>query len=683
MKKINDLKIYIKMSLVIGLVIMIGLGSIYGIINSRTRSIMRKQTEIRLSEITESRSVVIEKYFSDLQNYVVNFAKLPAVVSYMQNTSDKTAANNVQETLLSYTSTRSDIESMYLADDATLVYAHTDPSFIGQVANAEMAGFTANIESAGGAMCAGIVLSPASNSNVAIVFANVHDASGKPIGFVGGATYVDELQNTITGMSTQGLDGAQMYLIGSSDITAATYIFAPDPAMLGAPVEDEAQVQALQQMADVPTSFFTYRDKTLGRSILSYRNIPSVAATFIVTDSEKDFLKDINSLSNFILFLVILVFCVSLVGVVLISKAISKDIEGVTEVITDLGTLDITKTQALEKYKGRNDEVGLIADATKKLSSAVERTIKSLRRHSGDLQNGSGKLRENSESTLESIGQVDIAVHDIAQSATEQSDETKNATDSVKEIGVMVEETKEKTMQLKEASQSMQDSSKKAGEILKELGEVNEKTKTAVDAMYEQTAQTSHSADQISKASELIASIATQTNLLSLNASIEAARAGDAGRGFAVVAGEIGSLASQTADTTKEINDIIQQLIDNSKRSIEAMDEVKKIIDMQNEYVQQTKEIFGSVEGEIANNLDSIDEISSTVQRLDDVRSSVVNVVESLSTIAETNAATTQETSASTSVVSNMMEEVSTIATQISDIAAGVKKDIDVFKISE
>lgn len=683
MKKINDLKIYIKMSLVIGLVIMIGLGSIYGIINSRTRSIMRKQTEIRLSEITESRSVVIEKYFSDLQNYVVNFAKLPAVVSYMQNTSDKTAANNVQETLLSYTSTRSDIESMYLADDATLVYAHTDPSFIGQVANAEMAGFTANIESAGGAICAGIVLSPASNSNVAIVFANVHDASGKPIGFVGGATYVDELQNTITGMSTQGLDGAQMYLIGSSDITAATYIFAPDPAMLGAPVEDEAQVQALQQMADAPTGFFTYRDKTMGRSILSYRNIPAVAATFIVCDSEKDFLKEINSLSNFILFLVILVFCISLVGVVLISKAISKDIESVTDVITDLGTLDITKTKALEKYKGRNDEVGLIADATKKLSSAVEMTIRSLRRHSGDLQDGSGRLRENSESTLESIGQVDVAVHDIAQSATEQSDETKNATDSVKEIGVMVEETKEKTMQLKEASQSMQDSSKKAGEILKELGEVNEKTKEAVDAMYEQTAQTSHSADQIAKASELIASIATQTNLLSLNASIEAARAGDAGRGFAVVAGEIGSLASQTADTTKEINDIIQQLIDNSKRSIEAMDEVKKIIDKQNEYVQQTEEIFGSVEGEISNNLVSIDEISSTVQRLDDVRSSVVNVVESLSTIAETNAATTQETSASTSVVSNMMEEVSSIATQILNIADGVKKDIDVFKISE
>jgi len=683
MKKINDLKIYVKLSIVIGLVIMIGLGAIYGIINSRTRSIMRKQTEIRLSEITESRAVVIEKYFSDLQQYVDNFARLPDVVAYMQNTNDKAAAGKVQEILTSYSSTRTDLESMYLADDATLVYAHTDPSFIGQIANAEMAGFTENIESAGGVITAGIVLSPATNTNVAIVFANVHDASGKPIGFVGGATYVDELQNTITGMSSQGLEDARMYLIGSSDISAATYIFAPDPAMIGAVVEDEAQVGALQQMADTPTGFFTYHDKEKGRSILSYRNIPSVSTTFIVTDSENDFLKEINSLSNFILFLIILVFVVSVIGIVLISKAISLDIEGVSRVITSLGTLDITSTQALDKYDGRNDEVGQIANATKMLSAAVEKTIRSLRSLSGELQDGSGKLKENSESTLESIGQVDVAVHDIAQGATEQSDETKNATDSVKEIGVMVEETKEKTIQLKETSQLMKDSSKKAGEILKELGEVNEKTKTAVDAMYEQTAQTSNSADQISKASELIASIATQTNLLSLNASIEAARAGDAGKGFAVVAGEIGTLASQTADTTKEINDIIQQLIENSKRSIAAMDDVKKIIDKQNEYVQQTKDIFGSVEEEISNNLENIDEISTTVQRLDDVRSNVVNVVETLSTIAETNAATTQQTSASTSVVSNMMEEVSAIATKISGIADDVKKDIDVFKISE
>ena len=680
MKKINDLKIYIKMSLVIGLVILIGLVTIYGIINTRTRSIMRKQTEVRLSEVTESRAVVIDEYFSDLQRYSDTFARLPEVVKMMQNVNDSAIQKDVQSVLESYVSTRPDIESMYVADDDTKVFVHTDPSFNGQIANADMAGFAQTIEEAGGSMVAGIVLSPATNTNVAMVFSNVHDSSGAPIGYVGACTYVEELQNKVVGMSCEGLDQAEMYLISTRE---NTYVFAPDDALRGVAVEDEAQLKAIEKTAEALDGFFSHSTKGKGKSVVSYRSIPALSLVFVVLDPEKDFMQDINSLSNSILLMTIIVFAISLVAVIMIAKAISKDIIGVTNVITDLGTLDITKTKALDKYNGRSDEVGLIAEATKKLSGAVEKTIRSLRQLSGDLQDGSGKLRENSESTLESIGQVDVAVHDIALSATNQSDETKNATDSVREIGVMVEETKEKTMQLKETSQSMQDSSKKAGEILKELGEVNEKTKAAVDAMYDQTAQTSHSADQISKASELIASIATQTNLLSLNASIEAARAGDAGRGFAVVAGEIGSLASQTADTTKEINDIIQQLIDNSKRSIEAMDEVKKIIDRQNEYVQQTRDIFGSVEGEIINNLESIDEISSTVQRLDEVRGNVVSVVESLSSIAETNAATTQETSASTSVVSNMMEEVSTIATQISDIADGVKRDIDVFKISE
>ena len=682
MKKFNDLKIYIKMSLVIGLAVTVGLGIIYGVINTRTRSIMREQTEVRLAELTEARGKVVETYFSNFSNYVLGFSKLPEVSEFMQNPSDKKLQSTVQSSLEYYAATWPGMESMYLGDDDTLVLAHTDPSFNGQIANAEMAGFTTTIEEMGGIFNVGVVLSPATNSNVAMVFVNVYDPSGKPVGFVGCATYIDNLQNTVSGMSSEGLNDMQEYLIG---LSGSTYVFAPDPSLLGAEVTDEAQLSALATIAEKPDAMgaFDYKDPVYGKSVLSYRSLPSVNLAFIVTDPHKDFMKDINNLSNSILIMTVIVLIISLIAVICISKAISADIEEVSDVITELGTLDITQTAALSVYEGRKDEVGVIANATKTLSEAVGDTIRSLRKLSGNLQEGSGKLKENSITTLDTIGQVDVAVHGIAKSATSQSMETRNATESVKEIGMMVEETKGKAKMLKDASRSMQDSSVKAGDILKELGEVNEKTKIAVDAMYEQTTQTSHSADQIAKASELIASIATQTNLLSLNASIEAARAGDAGKGFAVVAGEIGSLASQTADTTKEINDIIQQLIDNSKRSTEAMDEVRNIIDKQNEYVQQTKTIFGSVEGEIVNSLESIDEISSTVERLDKVRGEVVGMVEALSSIAETNAATTQQTSASTSVVSNMMEQVSVIASEISDIADGVQKDIDAFKISE
>ena len=106
----------------------------------------------------------------------------------------------------------------------------------------------------------------------------------------------------------------------------------------------------------------------------------------------------------------------------------------------------------------------------------------------------------------------------------------------------------------------MQEYSNKSLAKLRELIDTNNKTEADIESMYTQTESTNASVNKISKAATLISEIADQTNLLSLNASIEAARAGEAGRGFAVVAEEIGSLATQSADTAHEINDIIGEL---------------------------------------------------------------------------------------------------------------------------
>ena len=117
----------------------------------------------------------------------------------------------------------------------------------------------------------------------------------------------------------------------------------------------------------------------------------------------------------------------------------------------------------------------------------------------------------------------------------------------------------------------MQEYSNKSLAKLRELIDTNNKTEADIESMYTQTESTNASVNKISKAATLISEIADQTNLLSLNASIEAARAGEAGRGFAVVAEEIGSLATQSADTAHEINDIIGELTENSEKSMGIM----------------------------------------------------------------------------------------------------------------
>ena len=111
------------------------------------------------------------------------------------------------------------------------------------------------------------------------------------------------------------------------------------------------------------------------------------------------------------------------------------------------------------------------------------------------------------------------------------------------------------------------------------------------------------------------------------------------------------------------------------------MDDVKKIIEQQNEYIEKTRDIFGDVDKEINNSLVGIKGISDMVDELDSARKVVVDAVSSLTSIAEENAASTEETSASTSLVNEMMSDVSGISTRVSEAAKEIKNDVGAFTI--
>ena len=445
-------------------------------------------------------------------------------------------------------------------------------------------------------------------------------------------------------------------------------------------VHDEVDVSTSEFYTSGADSGYYKSASAFGTNYMSYYKEPLSGFVVVTAKSAADIMSSARQAAIIVIVVGIILLAVAIVISFMMAKSFTDPVQAVDKSLEALSDGRFVK---VEKFDLRKDEFGAISKATNVVITKLDEIVSNIKASAENVGASSTELSDMANQISQTAEDVSNAVQEIASGATQQADEIQSASENVGRIGEAVGDVQRSTDDLSDLAGKMKEASEISSKSLADLQNSSNEMTEKIDEISRTIQSTQQAVNNISEKVEGITSIATQTNLLSLNASIEAARAGDAGRGFAVVAGEIGSLASQTADTTKEINDIIQQLIDNSKRSIEAMDEVKKIIDMQNEYVQQTEEIFGSVEDEIINNLESIDEISSTVQRLDDVRSSVVNVVESLSTIAETNAASTQETSASTSVVSNMMEEVSSIATQISNIAAGVKQDIDVFKISE
>ena len=173
----------------------------------------------------------------------------------------------------------------------------------------------------------------------------------------------------------------------------------------------------------------------------------------------------------------------------------------------------------------------------------------------------------------------------------------------------------------------------------------------------EETNNTNESAQKINEAVSLIQGIAQQTNLLSLNASIEAARAGDSGRGFAVVAEEIRNLSEGSSKGAEQIASIVSQLIHDSNVSVERMDSVERNVEQQMSQLEDLNSTFTGLGREISKVSGAAENISEQMKSVTVMKEEISSIIEQLAAISQENAASTEETSASMQDLSNAIDE--------------------------
>lgn len=387
----------------------------------------------------------------------------------------------------------------------------------------------------------------------------------------------------------------------------------------------------------------------------------------------------INSIKTNTIFMIILaLICCGLVAsvVLFIVKAIGIVVMNLDKVAE--GKLD---TKVAGKLTQRSDEIGNIARAINSLIVGFATIVVNIHKSTAELNSSSEKFKNNFDTISTSINNIDVAVEEIANGATNQANDTQKVSEQIEQMGRAIDETSKNVGHLADSANNMKAQNENVNRTLDELIEISAITKKSVDEVQEQTNITNQSALDIRSATEIISDIASQTNLLSLNASIEAARAGEHGRGFAVVADEIRMLADQSNESAEKIKTIVDLLIKNSNTSVETMNSVADEIHKQNEKLDATKNVFGILRTEVDNVTVAIDNISNEIDNIDEFKNGVMEGVESLAAIAQENAAGTEETSAAMVELSQIVNDCNNDTDNLVKLAKELNENTRKFKL--
>ncbi len=376
------------------------------------------------------------------------------------------------------------------------------------------------------------------------------------------------------------------------------------------------------------------------------------------------------------------VICIALIGFlsIRIMIYIRNNIINVTESISRIADKDLTVP--VKVIEGR-DEIAQLSRASQTLQQQFLSMMSTLLNSSGELSASSRQMACDTKESASSMASIDQAANELANTATQQASDITQIAMEISEIDEMSKQSLKDTMELSAACGDIEKITKTGMDTVNELTNITNQNMNAFESIFAAIEGVDEKTRTIGVASDMITSIASQTNLLSLNASIEAARAGEAGRGFAVVADEIRQLAEQSASSANTINSMLKELMQSAKQASEESGLVKEYVERQRQSVIDTKDGFVAIVDNINIINDGVNNLRNVSNNLGDKVGSISSLSESLSASSEENAATAQELSATTSTVASSIINLEETGKAMNEYSEDLNVIVKEYKIRE
>ena len=484
-------------------------------------------------------------------------------------------------------------------------------------------------------------------------------------------TYASILEN----VKIENVDSSYVYLVNEQ----GTMLYHPTEEKVGQPVENEVVRGLVEQLHNgehpenaVVEYKFNGTVKYAAYYIMSNNDIVVVSA------DEDDALSGINRITQLATSVLVGIVIIMCIVAYVIGKRIAKPLVKLSSAVEEIaeGNLSVS----FDGIKDSNDEIGLIKTRMQHMTAMLSDIVEKIRTASDHMTTSSTELDETSEQTLSANGEISRAVQDVAEGSTNMATSILDINDN---LGTMSSETQvidSSVHEIKQQAAIVQESSQLMSEKMRNMQQSSARMDAGIATISDRIQKVNEVVDRVSQIVSVIEDISGQTNLLSLNASIEAARAGDAGRGFAVVAEEIRVLSDNTSEQLENIKNIISELISECNECVKASENIVEDNVTQKEEIGYVLSEFGTLDEQIGLTADKAEEIKQLVETMVELNGNITTSSGGLTDVSSANAAATEEMTANIEELNAMLHGVADMAGQMHAQSEELNQALQYFK---
>ncbi len=667
MKFLVNKKLAVRIGIITTAINLVGMLLLWLVVSSNASSLVKSDITNQMTDAVESRAAIINDYVTSAEEYMKAFALGSEVRELLQDPDDEELLRQAQKYTEDFAAVKGVFEGLYIATPETYVLTHTSPDAIGITTREgdSLKTFQDTILSGEELTNLGIMKSPGTGSMILSMYYPIFD-NQKCIGYVGSGVFASHLTDALLNLNIKGLPDSEYVFL---NVENGVYLYHQDEELLNTETKDggyQEIIRRIQKDGGVEVNTYSYEDEKGVEQLVVYKYLKDRGWVFMVRDSSMEVYGSVERIR----FLVGALCAGMAVAVTFVTLFIlyreGKELMAVERAIGRLGDLNLSADIELEAFYGRSDEIGMIAQTTHHVCACLRKTIDDVGRILGEIAAGNltrnesyyiGDFRVLSES-LKSIhanlvhvirdisnvaSQVDLSAEQVSAGAQELSQGTMEQADSVEGLVTNMTAITSQIQNSAAHCKSADELVDKATGYAKEADEKMEQLMTA-------TRNIDQSSAQIVTVIKTIEDIAFQTNVLALNASVEAARAGTAGAGFSVVAEEVRSLAAKSAEAAQNTNDLINHSIEDVKTGTESTDHAVSAMKVIDDCIQSIKT--------------SMDEISSASMQQSEMIVLVEDGIKEISQVVQSNTVTAKESAAVSKELSNQARTLNSLLSQ-------------------